>query len=359
MTADGTITITLDLTNPLNFHDTSGRLAPFTLNRPPAGITLTGVQGVTSLLVGAAPGGIGGGATVTVSSTGATQSYKTVGNINCSAGVPVAGLTATPMSGPPALNVNFDASSSIDTSVCATIATYTLDFGDGSTPVTHSSPLFPHTYQNAGTYAARLTATDTAGRVSNSAQVVINVTSTQVQPTGVVSRKIHGNAGTFDITLPSTGVGIEPRGPGATGTNGVDYQLVFVFPNTLSSVANVTASATGAAQPNPPSGSINPNNAHQYIVNINGVPNAQRLTVTLHNVLDSTGAAGNVSKTVGILLGDVNQNGVVDSGDVFLVRQKTGQTASASNFRQDVNATGVIDSGDVFVTRQHTATALP
>jgi hypothetical protein len=50
---------------------------------------------------------------------------------------------------------------------------------------------------------------------------------------------------------------------------------------------------------------------------------------------------------------------LVDSGDVFLTRQQTGQSTSASNFRDDVNASGIIDSGDVFIVRQHTATSIP
>jgi hypothetical protein len=62
---------------------------------------------------------------------------------------------------------------------------------------------------------------------------------------------------------------------------------------------------------------------------------------------------------VGLLLGDVNSNRLVDSGDVFLARQQTGQTANFANFRKDVNANGLIDSGDVFLTRQQTGSSLP
>src|SRR5207245_2647185 len=46
----------------------------------------------------------------------------------------------------------------------------------------------------------------------------------------VVSRKVHGGAGTFDINLPLTGPrGVECRSPGQTGTAGIDYKLVFSF----------------------------------------------------------------------------------------------------------------------------------
>ncbi len=60
-------------------------------------------------------------------------------------------------------------------------------------------------------------------------------------PTQVVSRKIHGGAGTFDINLPLTGnPGIECRSGGATN----DYQLVFTFPSAVTFTnAAVTAGA--------------------------------------------------------------------------------------------------------------------
>jgi hypothetical protein len=96
------------------------------------------------------------------------------------------------------------------------------------------------------------------------------------------------------------------------------------------------------------------------LVNLTGVSNAQYITVTLNNVVDAQPASGNiVSPQMGVLIGDVNASGLVDSGDVFLVRQQTSQSATGSNFRDDVNASGLIDSGDVFITRQHTAQSLP
>jgi PKD repeat protein len=359
MTADGTITITLDISQPISFSDTSGTLAPFTLNRMPVGTTLTQIQGQTSLLIGAAPGGNGGGFSETISLTAASGTYRLVGNVNCSAGVPIAGLTATPMSGSPPLSVNFDGSSSTDTSPCATIASYTLDFGDGSPAVTQASPAFSHTYNNPGDYPARLTVTDTAGRTSNFAQVVITVASTQIEPSGIVSRKVHGTAGTFDIIFPGTGMAIEPRAAGNTETNGVDYELVFVFPNTLSSVASVSASATGPAQPTSVSGSISSSDAHQYIVNLTGVPNAQTITVTLNNAADSTGATGNVSTAFGLLIGDSNADGFVNSGDIGQTKSRSGQAVSSANFRSDLNADGFLNSADISLVKSKSGTALP
>jgi hypothetical protein len=173
-----------------------------------------------------------------------------------------------------------------------------------------------------------------------------------IQLNGVVSRKTHGSAGTFDLDLTS-GNGIECRSGGANN----DYTLVFTFANTLASVdgASVT-SGIGSVN----SGGIDSNDAHNYIINLTGVANAQRITVSLSNVADS---AGNFSSIViaqmGVLVGDVNASSRVDAADVSSVRQQTLETVATSNFRNDINASGRIDAADVSIVRQHTLTSLP
>jgi len=169
-----------------------------------------------------------------------------------------------------------------------------------------------------------------------------------VQLVSAVSRKTHGIAGTFDIDLPQTGTpGIECRSGGANG----DYQVVATFALPVTFTSATVSSGTGRVAAALSSG-------NQVFVNLTSVANAQRITLTLARVNDGTSRA-DFPVSMGVLLGDVNASGLVDSGDVFLVRQQTGQTANASNFREDVNASGLIDSGDVFLTRQHTATSLP
>ena len=44
-----------------------------------------------------------------------------------------------------------------------TITSYAWDFGDGSPPVTTSTPTTTHAYTASGSYAARVTETDSAG----------------------------------------------------------------------------------------------------------------------------------------------------------------------------------------------------
>jgi hypothetical protein len=100
-------------------------------------------------------------------------------------------------------------------------------------------------------------------------------------------------------------------------------------------------------------------------VNLTGVPNAQYTTVILTGAVDSTGATGNVSGTMGVLIGDVNANGVLTNADVSLVKAQVAAGGSVdpsgSNFRDDVNANGVITNADVSLTKAQVAAgaALP
>jgi Dockerin type I domain len=94
------------------------------------------------------------------------------------------------------------------------------------------------------------------------------------------------------------------------------------------------------------------------MVNLAGVTNAQRITVTLFNVNDGANL-GDVSVSMGVLAGDVNFNGVVNASDVSLTRSQVGQVVSGSNFREDVNANGSISATDVALVKSNVGTALP
>jgi len=360
-TPDGTIIIRLNTAAPLDFFSSTNTTSTpdFTVAFT-KGTVLTGVKGQTVLLVGAAQTG----QLVEADTTGADKDYTTVGNLSCLDVRPTAVVTANPMSGNAPLSVTFSGAASSTANPCTTIAAYTLDFGDGSAPVTRTvaqfganASQFSHTYHNTGDYAARLTVADSAGQASDAAKVVVSVGTGQVQLVGVVSRKVHGTT-PYDFTLPNNTIGVECRGPGDSANANVDYQLVFVFPNTLSSVGSPSATATGGSQPNQPTGAIG-TDTHEYVVNLTGVPNAQYLTVTLNNVHDSTGATGNVSITMGVLRGDVNGNGVVNSTDTSLVQAESGKPLTVSNYRRDVNANGAINSTDTSIVQSKSGTGLP
>jgi hypothetical protein len=173
------------------------------------------------------------------------------------------------------------------------------------------------------------------------------INSVVMQLTSAVSQKTHGNAGSFNIDLPQTAKpGIECRSGGPTN----DYTILFTFANNVSVSGASVTSGTGNVSNFNVAG-------NQVTVNLTGVTNQQTVSVTLSGVSDGINTR-NVQVAMGVLVGDANASGLVDSGDVFLVRQQTSQTTTSSNFREDLNASGLIDSGDVFLTRQQTGSSL-
>jgi hypothetical protein len=132
--------------------------------------------------------------------------------------------------------------------------------------------------------------------------------------------------------------------------------VVFTFANQLTSVSSASVSSgTGSVA----SSSIG-TDTHQYIVNLTGVTNAQQLTVTLANLNDNAGDfSASVSATMGVLLGDVNGNGLVNSTDVSQAQAQSGQPVTGSNFRTDVNANGLVTSTDVSIVQSKSGTGLP
>ena len=163
---------------------------------------------------------------------------------------------------------------------------------------------------------------------------------------GAVSRKNHGSAGTFDIDLLPPASGIECRSGGATG----DFQIVVTFavPITFTSAS---VSGTGSVATALSSG-------NQAFVNLTGVTNAQRITVTLSGVNDGTHIA-DVSVPMAVLLGDTNADGFVNSADISQTKSQSGNAVTGSNFREDLNADGFINSADISLVKSKSGTALP
>jgi hypothetical protein len=169
-------------------------------------------------------------------------------------------------------------------------------------------------------------------------------------PTSVVSRKIHGSVGAFDVDLPLDGSGIECR---SGGTNG-NHTLVFTFPNALTSVGGTTVSSGTGTVSNSAIGS----DPHNYIVDLTGVANAQTITVKLASVADGV-HSGDLSVSVRVLSGDTNADGVVNSTDIAETKSQSGNGLTSTNFREDVTAEGSINSTDIALVKSKSGTALP
>lgn len=130
--------------------------------------------------------------------------YVITGNYpNPNVVAPVANVTATPVSGTAPLTVNFDGSQSTDSD--GTIVSYAWAFGDGGTS-TAVSPT--HTYSAGGTFAAKLTVTDSQG-LTGSKAVTITVQAPVSQPPNAVA-------------TASTLTGTAPLAVNFTGSNSTD-----------------------------------------------------------------------------------------------------------------------------------------
>ena len=213
--ADGTITMSLDLSAPLTFGtcaSTGGSDMTITPAQWTPGKALTEIKGITLQRIG----GVLNGITVTKAQTAGNGTYTTVGNVTgCNTVLPEAVLSATPTAGAPPLDVSFDGSASnVPAGGCGTINSYTMNFGDGTAEVTQSTPNFTHTYTASGDFPARLTVGDTAGHTStNVAQVIISVQGNtppvadlQATPTsGIAPLTVHfDGSGSIDQDLSDT-----------------------------------------------------------------------------------------------------------------------------------------------------------
>ena len=62
---------------------------------------------------------------------------------------------------------------------------------------------------------------------------------------------------------------------------------------------------------------------------------------------------------MGVLVGDTNDSGNVNSSDVSQIKFQSGQAVDEDNFRADVIANGAINASDVSAVKSKSGTALP
>jgi uncharacterized repeat protein (TIGR02543 family) len=170
-----------------------------------------------------------------------------------------------------------------------------------------------------------------------------------VIPTSADSHKIHGAAGDFAINLPLSGpVGVECRSGGASNA----FKVIITFATPVSYSTAAVNTGTGTVSSDSGSGT------NQVTVNLTGVTNAQRVTIALFGVNDGVNG-GDVGVRMGVLLGDVSNEGSVNSTDASQVKLEVGNPVGASNFRNDVTVSGDINATDVSVTKLKSGTGLP
>ena len=93
-------------------------------------------------------------------------------------------------------------------------------------------------------------------------------------------------------------------------------------------------------------------------MNLTGVTNAQVLNVTVSNVHDTAGNAGDITQPFAVLVGNTTNNGAVNSSDVAQTPSQSGQSVASGNFREDVAANGAINRSDAATVQSRSGTAL-
>jgi hypothetical protein len=99
-------------------------------------------------------------------------------------------------------------------------------------------------------------------------------------------------------------------------------------------------------------------NGSQVTLDLTGVTNAQRITVTLFNISDGS-HVNNSAVPMGVLFGDTSGNGTVNASDVGQTKANAGQSAQAANFRSDLNFSGIVTATDIAITKAQAGTTLP
>ncbi len=124
-------------------------------------------------------------------------------------------ITASALTGPAPLSVNFNATTST-----GTISTFQWDFGDGATAAGNT---VSHAYSTAGAYTAKLTVTNTTGQTSIANATVTATASTTppAPPTAVLSSSTA--AGQAPLTVSFNGAG----STAATGATIATYAWSF------------------------------------------------------------------------------------------------------------------------------------
>ncbi len=169
--------------------------------------------------------------------------------------------------------------------------------------------------------------------------------------TSVVSRKVHGAAGTFELALalpPATPTN-ESRWGGAD--NG--HVIVFTFDQPVSVGTATITEGLGAVE-------STVFNGREMIVTLAGVADVQFVTVAARGVAAVAGGATvDASVRIGFLLGDFNHDSRVSLSEMLTLNAMLSQPVTADNFLYDVNVSGTISLADKLFINANLTHVLP
>jgi kumamolisin len=170
--------------------------------------------------------------------------------------------------------------------------------------------------------------------------------STTLAPNLVSVASVQSQGGTnYSIPLPLTGTeGVECR-----RVNG-SLQLVFTFVQPVVSGDAEVTDGTGTVSNVTFSGDT-------MTVSLTDVTDVQDLTVAVEGI---NGTDASDSVTFGVLLGDVNGDGIVNATDFLLELNDSGFATGQSgfNFRADVSCDGIVNALDFLIVRNRSGFGL-
>jgi hypothetical protein len=156
----------------------------------------------------------------------------------------------------------------------------------------------------------------------------------------------------FAIDLPLSGSsGVEDR----SGRPNKKFYVAMTLNNNITSVGSATTTCGGVA-----TWSISGPTVTFNLVGVAHGCNESDITITANDVMDDMGnTLSSASVTMGLLLGDVNGDRVVDATDRMIVRSYRGQHTDGTNYRSDVSNDGFINHSDVQLVTQQQGASLP
>lgn len=167
-------------------------------------------------------------------------------------------------------------------------------------------------------------------------------------PNLVSAASVQSHAGTaYALPLAITGeAGVECR------TINGSLQIVLTFDQNITSAHAEVADGTGTVQDTPTF------SGKTMTVNLTGVTDAQTIALAVSNL---NGMGGLKALSVGVLCGDVNGDGAVNSQDLVAVRNAVGTESAYPNFNPapDINKDGAVNSQDLVQVRNRVGDELP
>ena len=95
-------------------------------------------------------------------------------------------------------------------------------------------------------------------------------------------------------------------------------------------------------------------------INLTGVADVQKITVTLTNVTDNFAhVLPSAAVSMNMLIGDTTGNKTVNASDVSQTKRQSAVPVTTANFREDVIPNGAINASDISQVKATTGHSVP